>query len=110
MPYLTAGDIVNLDTAMSDKEAREDLMKAYIGLRSPVLDRYAHYRVSRDGKCMGVAWVQKRSIDLRNFRLEYGGYKGEKEQGMVLARLVYDKHQEPNRIQRYADTREEGSE
>ena len=94
MPYLTAGDMCNLDTAMSDKEAREDLMKAYIGLRSPALDRYAHYRVRDDGKCMGVAWVQKRSIDLRNFRLEYLGWKGEKEQGKVLAWLVGDKHQE----------------
>jgi serine/threonine-protein phosphatase 6 regulatory ankyrin repeat subunit B len=38
--------------------------------------------------------VQKRSIDLRNFRLEYKGYKGEKDQGVVLAWLVNDNHQE----------------
>jgi ankyrin repeat protein len=92
MPYLTAGDMCNLDTAMSDKEAREDLMKAYIGLRSPALDRYAHYRVSDGGKCMGVAWVQKRSIDLRNFRLEFWGYK--RFQGDVLGWLVCQKHQD----------------
>jgi serine/threonine-protein phosphatase 6 regulatory ankyrin repeat subunit B len=39
-------------------------------------------------------WVQKRSIDLRNFRLEYRGLKGEKYQGLVLNRLVHDNHQE----------------
>jgi ankyrin repeat protein len=39
-------------------------------------------------------WVQKRSIDLRNFRLEYKVWKGEKEQGKVLNRLVHDKHEE----------------
>jgi cytohesin len=38
--------------------------------------------------------VQKRSIDLRNFRLEYDGYKGEKDQGKVLNLLVHDNHQE----------------
>ena len=111
MPYLTARDTINLDIAVSDKEERKHLVKAYKGLRSRGLDVYAHYRVNADGsRDAGLIWVQKRSIDLRNFRLEYRGYKGEKDQGQVLAWLVYDKHQEPNRIQRYADTREEGSE
>ena len=95
MPYLTARDTINLDIAVSDKEERKHLVKAYKGLRSRGLDVYAHYRVNADGsRDAGLIWVQKRSIDLRNFRLEYQGMKGEKEQGKVLAWLVYDKHQE----------------
>ena len=95
MPYLTARDTINLDIAVSDKEERKHLVKAYVGLRSRGLDEYAHYRVRGDGsRDAGLMWVQKRSIDLRNFRLEYKGLKGDKEQGMVLARLVYDNHQE----------------
>jgi ankyrin repeat protein len=38
--------------------------------------------------------VQKRSIDLRNFRLDYKGWKSEKNQGRVLASLVHNGHQE----------------
>ena len=95
MPYLTARDTINLDIAVSDKEERKHLVKAYKGLRSRGLDVYAHYRVNDDGsRDAGLMWVQKRSIDLRNFRLEYMRYKGEKEQGDVLNMLVYDKHQE----------------
>jgi ankyrin repeat protein len=72
MPYLGAGDTINLDTVVTNKEDREHLVKAYVGLRSAGLDGYAHYRVGNDdGVCLGVQWAQKRSIDLRNFRLEY---------------------------------------
>jgi ankyrin repeat protein len=95
MPYLTAIDTINLDIAVSDKEERKHLVKAYKGLRSRGLDGYAHYRVSDHGsRDAGLIWVQKRSIDLRSFRLEYRSYKGEKKQGRVLASLVYNKHQE----------------
>ena len=45
---------------------------------------------------------QKRSIDLRNFRLEYLGWKGEKYQGKVLLSLVYDNHQKPRTSRRDA--------
>jgi ankyrin repeat protein len=80
---------------VSDKEERKHLVKAYVGLRSRGLDVYAHYRVSADGsRDAGLIWVQKRSIDLRNFRLEYHGLKGEKDQGKVLALLVRDNHRE----------------
>ena len=84
MPYLTARDTINLDIAVSDKEERKHLVKAYKGLRSRGLDVYAHYRVNADGRRdAGLMWVQKRSIDLRNFRLEYRGMKG-KRCGEVL--------------------------
>ena len=80
MPYLTARDTINLDIAVSDKEERKHLVKAYKGLRSRGLDVYAHYRVNDDGsRDAGLMWVQKRSIDLRNFRLEYRGYEGEED-------------------------------
>ena len=92
MPYLGAGDTINLDTAVTNKEDRKHLVKAYVGLRSAGLDGYAHYRVDDDGVCLGVRWAQKRSIDLRNFRLEY---KDAKEyQDMVLYLLVRDKRKE----------------
>ena len=72
MPYLTGRDTLNLDTAVTNKEDRKHLVKAYVGLRSAGLDGYAHYRVDRcDGVCLGLRWAQKRSIDLRNFRLQY---------------------------------------
>ena len=93
MPYLGAGDTINLDTAVTNKEDRKHLVKAYVGLRSAGLDGYAHYNASFDGVCLGVRWAQKRSIDLRNFRLEYKGYE-KKDQGKVLAWLVRDKRKE----------------
>ena len=95
MPYLTTRDTINLDIAVSDKEERKHLVKAYVGLRSRGLEVYAYYRVNEDGsRDAGLMWVQKRSIDLRNFLLEYRGLKGEKEQGRVLAWLVLGNHQE----------------
>ena len=33
MPYLGAGDTINLDTAVTNKEDRKHLVKAYVGLR-----------------------------------------------------------------------------
>ena len=87
MPYLSAGDTINLDTAVTNKEDRKHLVKAYVGLRSAGLDGYAHYRVDHyDGVCLGVKWAQKRSIDLRNFRLEYMYEK--EDQDLVLCYLV----------------------
>ena len=71
MPYLGTGDTINLDNAVTTKEDRKHLVKAYVGLRSAGLEGYGHYRVDDDGVCLGVEWAQKRSIDLRNFRLEY---------------------------------------
>jgi ankyrin repeat protein len=81
---------------VSDKEERKHLVKAYVGLRSRGLDVYAHYRVNNYNgrRDAGLMWVQKRSIDLRNFRLEYKGVKGEKYQGKVLNMLVYGYRQE----------------
>ena len=49
MPYLTARDTINLDIAVSDKEERKHLVKAYKGLRSRGLDVYAHDRVNECG-------------------------------------------------------------
>ena len=93
MPYLSAGDTINLDTAVNNKEDRKHLVKAYVGLRSAGLDGYAHYSVDDDdGVCLGVRWAQKRSIDLRNFRLEYKGFK--EDQDRVLFWLVRDERKE----------------
>ena len=87
MPYLTGRDTINLDNTVTNKEDRKHLVKAYVGLRSAGLDGYAHYRVGNDdGVCLGVRWAQKRSIDLRNFRLEYKGFK--EDQDVVLNLLV----------------------
>ena len=92
MPYLGAGDTINLDTAVTNKEDRKHLVKAYVGLRSAGLDGYAHYRVDGDGVCLGVRWAQKRSIDLRNFRLEYRYAK--EDEDLVLYCLVHDEREE----------------
>ena len=54
MPYLGAGDTINLDTAVTNKEDRKHLVKAYVGLRSADLDGYAHYDAGFDGVCLGV--------------------------------------------------------
>ena len=92
MPYLGAGDTINLDNTVTNKEDRKHLVKAYVGLRSAGLDGYAHYRVEDDGVCLGVRWAQKRSIDLRNFRLEHRYAK--KNQDWALAWLVRDMRKE----------------
>ncbi len=68
MPYLGAGDTINLDTAVTNKEDRKHLVKA----------------------C--VRWAQKRSIDLRNFRLEYMDEK--EDQDVVLHFLVHEEREE----------------
>ena len=85
MPYLGAGDTINLDTAVTNKEDRKHLVKAYVGLRSAGLDGYAHYRVDDDGVCLGVRWAQKRSIDLRNFRLQYKYEREDQDEGSAFA-------------------------
>ena len=92
MPYLGARDTINLDTAVTNKEDRKHLVKAYVGLRSAGLDGCEYYNAGFDGVCLGVRWAQKRSIDLRNFRLEYSGEK--EDQDKVLYMLVRDKRKE----------------
>ena len=92
MPYLTGRDTINLDTVVTNKEDRKHLVKVYVGLRSAGLGGYAQYSVDGDGVCLGVKWAQKRSIDLRNFRLEYSGEK--EDQDKVLYMLVRDKRKE----------------
>ena len=49
MHYLTAKDIVTLDTAVAEKEERKHLVKAYVGFSSAGLDRYA-YILKRNGE------------------------------------------------------------
>ena len=57
-----------------------------MGLRSAGLDGYTHYRVGNDdGVCLGVRWAQKRSIDLRNFRLQYKYEREDQDEGSAFA-------------------------
>ena len=90
MPYLGAGDTINLDTAVTNKEDRKHLVKAYVGLRSAGLDGYAHYRADyHDSVCLGVRWAQKRSIDLRNFRLQYKYEREDQDKVLYMLCLLY---------------------
>lgn len=84
LPFLTAGELVKLDTAVStDREKERDhLVKAYRGLRCPGLDQHLF---SDNNDFEGIRWVRKREIDLRDVQIEYKGTRNREE---VLFRLV----------------------
>lgn len=71
MDFLSGVDIVNLDTAMSDKEARKHLVKAYVGMTSPGFDECPHYTDMNDYAALW--WARDREINLRNFKVRYQG-------------------------------------
>lgn len=90
MQLLSARDMLQLDSAVSERQEREEMVEAYRGLRSPGFDGCADY-TDRDDYA-ALYWAKERDVNLRNFRLEY---KGEKhDQNAVLGLLVFDRKRE----------------
>lgn len=84
MPFLTVQDTLNLDTAISEKEERDHLEKAYRGLRSPAFG--AHVFTEKNN-FKGLRWARKRELNLRGLRINY---KGEKHRDKVLGIMVME--------------------
>ncbi len=88
LPFLTVKETLSLDSAVSDKEERKNLEKAYRGLRSGDFDEYVF---SSRNDYEGIRWARKRGIDLWHLKLEY---KGERDVDKVLGLLVMDEKKE----------------
>ena len=69
---------------MAEKDAREHLLKAYVGLRNVAFDEYVF---SSKNNYEGIRWIRTKGIDLWHLKLEY---KGEKDVDKVLGLLVVD--------------------
>ena len=79
---LSVGDCLSLDSAMTDRERRPHLMKAYEGLVSATFNGYLY---SDKGDYAALRWVMKRGIDLRGFTMEL---EGTRQSGPVLVLLM----------------------
>ena len=66
MPFLSMGDTVSLDNAVTNSEARPHLVKAYKGLESSGWT----LKVEEDYSCRALEWVRERSINLRGFEMK----------------------------------------
>ena len=79
---LSVGGCLSLDNAMTDRERRPHLMKAYEGLVSAAFNGYQY---SDEGDYAALRWVMKRGIDLRGFTMEV---RGTRQSGPVLVMLM----------------------
>ena len=79
---LSVGGCLSLDSAMTDRERRPHLMKAYEGLVSATFNGYLY---SDKGDYAALRWVMKRGIDLRGFTMEV---RGTRQSGPVLVMLM----------------------
>ena len=82
MSCLTVGDCCNLDSAMTNRELRPHLVKAYKDLESPAFNGYL-YTDEEDFRVL--RWVMERGINLRGFSMQV---KGERKSGPVMRLLM----------------------
>ena len=89
MPFLSMGDIVSLDNAVTNSEARPHLVKAYKGLESPDFNGHV-YQIKEDYSCKALEWLRERGINLRGFEMEVRSkYSGKlRQSGPVLVELM----------------------
>ena len=64
---LSVRDCSNLDSAMTNKEARPHLVKSYKDLVSPAFNQHVY---TSEDDFRALHWVMERGINLRGFRLE----------------------------------------
>ena len=61
---------LQLDSALTNREARPHLVKAYEGLVSLAFDQHVY---TSEDDFRALRWVMERGINLRGFRLELKG-------------------------------------
>ena len=64
---LSVAACLKLDSALTNREVRPHLVKAYEGLVSPAFDQHVY---TNEEKYRALRWVMERGINLRGFRLE----------------------------------------
>ena len=87
MPFLSMGDTVSLDNAVTNSEARPHLVKAYKGLESSGWT----LKVEEDYSYRALEWVRERSINLRGFEMKVRSKDNGKllrQSGPVLVELI----------------------
>ena len=82
LPFLTVGDCRNLDNAVTNRQDRSHLVKAYKDLESPAFNGYL-YTDEEDFRVL--RWVMERGINLRGFSMQV---KGERKSGPVMRLLM----------------------
>ena len=88
---LEVREVGRMDSAMTNKETRPHLVKAYKGLVSPAFNGYLYRLDVHTGKSddRSLRWVMKREIDLRGFKINTEG-GDDVRSGPVLVRLIGD--------------------
>ena len=64
---LSVAACLQLDSALTNREARPHLVKAYEGLASPAFDQHVY---TSEDDFRALRWVMERGINLKGFRLE----------------------------------------
>ena len=79
---LSVRDCGNLDSAMTNRETRPHLVKAYKDLMSPAFNQNVY---TSEDEFRALRWVMGRDIHLKGFRLElkYSSGDTERESGGV---------------------------
>ena len=84
LSFLTPRETVCFDTAMSEREGRDHLVKGYRGMESVGFDEHL-YVESSSLKSKALAWVRNRGIELSTLKLVHNG---ESHRDRVLGALV----------------------
>ena len=94
MSCLTVEDCRNLDSAMTNRESRPHLVKAYEDLESPAFNSYL-YTDEEDFRVL--RWVMERCINLRGFRIEVIGAGCGPSAGPALVNLIGETEEDGDR-------------
>ena len=75
LSYLEVREVGRTDSAMTNKETRPHLVKAYKDLVSPAFNGYLYRLDVHTGQSDNdiLRWVMEREIDLRGFKINIGG-------------------------------------
>ena len=89
LSYLEVREVGRMDSAMTNKETRPHLVKAYKDLVSPAFNDYLYRLDVHTGKSDNniLRWVMEREMDLRGFKINIGG-GDDVRSGPVLVRLM----------------------
>ena len=89
LSYLEVREVGRMDIAMTNKETRPHLVKAYKDLVSPAFNGYLYRLDVHTGQSDNdiLRWVMEREIDLRGFKINIGG-GDDVRSGPVLVRLM----------------------